>query len=628
MDQSAKEALQTYQDYRNQRAKHFLEVETDRGFVLNRQWTDDEAQELKERGHAPLVINRIFPVIMQEIAIMTAKNVEFRVLARDDGDVRVAKIGNSLLSYIQDRNNFQLLFADLIYDFLVAGAGYGLVYQDPYTAEGMEVGLMHIPYEDVFPDPYAKKRDLSDAEKVLVSKMITEGQFNRLYPNKKGVLKQVQMDYESGQFVSTGMYNEGNITESKDIYQPERNIYRLIEEYSVSKVKKMRIAEPSKAHGNVRIVTMDQWEKMKDLPAVKTAISSGAYNPKEVWDDQAFLNVSIGGQTLVSKYALPSRRIPVIPFMNLHHGTPYAIGDVRFLRGIQKEINKRRSLLIAHATTSTASKLLVEKGAIDDIEEAERKNARPGSIIEFNMGYQPPTQSMPTPLPNGLFQLEGEAKYDLEYLAGMFAISQGSTRDAPETFRATLAIEEFANRRLNLKMRSVTNSLSIMGSVAWEYMQASYNYEKVVRITKPDGDEEMLKLGLVDDPKEANLRKIFNVTTGTYDVKAVGGSTMASNRWAELQEYKELLQLGAIDQTEFLKKTDIFDREGILKRAGQLQQATAQIQQLSQIVEEMQGEVKSRDGKLENAYQQIIKLKLELQERKKSQRSAETAEGE
>jgi hypothetical protein len=315
--------------------------------------------------------------------------------------------------------------------------------------------------------------------------------------------------------------------------------------------------------------------------------------------------------------------------MNLHHGTPYAIGDVRFLRGIQKEINKRRSLLIAHATTSTASKLMVEKGAIDDVEEAERKNARPGSIIEYNMGYNVPAQSMPVPLPNGLFQLEGEAKYDLEYLAGMFAISQGSTRDAPETFRATLAIEEFANRRLNLKMRSVTNALSVMGGVAWDYMQKSYDYDKIVRITKPDTDEETIKLGLVDDPKEAELRKIFNITTGTYDVKAVGGSTMASNRWAELQEYKELLQLGAIDQTEFLKKTNIFDREGILQRTGQLQQAAQQIEQMGQIIEEGQKEISARDSKLESAYQQLIKQKIEIQELKKSKRSAETAnEGE
>jgi hypothetical protein len=627
MDQSAVDALKIYQNYRDQRAKHFEEVEIDRGFVLNNQWTDAEATELEERGHSPLVINRIFPVIMQEIAIMTAKNVEFRVLAREDGDVRVAKIGNDLMSYIQDRNNFPLLFSKIIYDFLVPGSGYALVYQDAYTFEGMEVGIDHIPFEDVFADPYAKRQDLYDAENILVSKLITGGQFQRIFPDKSEALKQAQQDWESGQYVSTGLYNQGNITQSKDIYDPDRDLYRIIERYSYSKIKKVKIVET--ARGATKLYLPEEFEQIKGQKAVQQAISAGAYNVTEVWDDQSYLETSLGGAVVYSKTALPSRRIPVIPFMNLHHGTPYSIGDVRFLRGIQKEINKRRSLLIAHATTSTASKLLVEKGAIDDIEEAERKNARPGAIIEYNTGYNVPQQNIPVPLPNGLFQLEGEAKYDLEYLAGMFAISQGSTRDAPETFRATLAIEEFANRRLNLKMRSVTNSLSIMGSVAWEYMQKSYNYDKVVRIVKPDSSEQEIKLGLVDDPQEADIRKVFNVTTGTYDVKAVGGSTMASNRWAELQEYKELLQMGAIDQPEFLKKTNIFDKEGILQRSGQLQQAQNQLEQMAQMLEDSQKEISQRDAKLESSFQTIIKQKIEIQELKKSNRSAETAnEGE
>ena len=625
LDPKAREAIDAYEVYRDQRKSHYDEVAKDRDFVLGNQWTDDEASELTARGHAPLVINRIQPVIMQEIAIMTANNVEFRVLAREDGDVRVAKIGNDLLTYIQDRNNFQLAFSNIIYDFLVPGCGYGYVYEDNYSFDGAEVGIDHLPFDDVFPDPYARRVDLYDAENIIVSKKITEGQFLRLFPDMKSALTRAESDFTGNVNASTGLYNQNKIRQPKDIYDPKRKLYRIIYRYSMSKIPKVRVVD---SNGSVTLYKPERWEEVRQKPAVREALALEALKARDVWDDQSYVEVSLGGTVLTDKVELKSRRIPIIPFMNFHTGTPYAIGDVRPLKGIQKEINKRRSLLIAHATTSTASKLLVEKGSVDNIEEIERKNARPGSVIEYNPGYQVPTQSMPVPLPNGLFQLEAEAKYDLEYGAGMFAISQGSTRDAPETFRATLAIEEFANRRLNLKMRNITNSLSIMGNVVWEFMQKIYDYDKVVRITTSDGDERQIKLGLVSDPKEAELKKIFDITTGTYDVKAVGGSTMASNRWAELQEYKELLQIGAIDQVEFLKKTDIFDREGILERKGQIQQLSGQLEQVMGMLEESQKLAKSKDSKIQSLIQQLVKAQLTIKEMNKTQKAETAKEGE
>lgn len=623
----AKEELERYETYRDLRREHLTQVELDQDFTLNKQWTKDEERELNSRGQAPLVINRIFPVVMQEQAILCANKPEFRVTAREDGDVEVAKVGSDILTFIQDRNDFELTFPKITYDFLVNGVGYGFVYKDEYTPEGAEVGMSHLEFKDVYIDPYSKKADFSDSERQLVSKLLTKKGFLRLYPDKGYAIGRMQKDFgeERGRYNIMG--NEYNVKFPQDIYDPMRDLYRVTESYYKSRVPMVRVFD--KTSRKTLYYDKKAFEKVSQQPAVKEAISAGIWTLLDVWKDKCYVDIICGNEVLYDKVELPTSHYPIIPFVNLHIGTPYAIGDVRFLRGIQREINKRRSLLIAHATTSMASKLLVEQGSVDDVEEVERKNARPGSVIEYAPGFNPPTQSMPQPLPNGLFTLEDTAKYDLEYLSGLFSLSQGSAKEAPDTFRATLAIEEYGNRRLNMKLRHLTNGLTRMGRVVWDYMQSVYDYDKVIRIVRPDTkDEEILRLGLVTNISDETLEKVFDVTTGTYDIKCVAGSTMASNRWAEAQEYKEWYQLGIIDQEEVLKKTDIFDRKGILERTGTIQQLSAQLEQLNSVVEKSQKEIEARDKNITSLLQQLVKLQFQLQEAKKASTNDEKSEGD
>jgi len=609
---NAKDILDRYETYRDLRASHLRQVELDQDFTLGKQWTKEEEEELSRRGQAPLVINRIFPVIMQEQSILCANDPEFRVVAREDGDVEVAKIGNEILSYIQDRNDFNLIFPRIIYDFLVNGTGYGFVYSDEYTPEGKEVGIDYVDYKDVFIDPYAKKPDFTDSEAEMISKFLTSNMFKRMYPEKEYALEKMQRDFhEVGRY--NVMSDQHDIKFPQDIYDPDRDLYRVIEEYFLKRVKQVRVFDTT--NRKVQYYDKPVWEKLSNTTSIREAISVGAYNITDVYKDKCFKNIIAGTEVLYADIALPCSSYPIIPFTNLHLGTPYTLGDTRFLRGIQREINKRRSLLIAHATTSMASKLLVEQGSIEDLEEVERKNARPGSVIEYSPGFNVPIQSIASPLPNGLFTLEEIAKYDLEYLAGVFSLQQGSTKDAPDTFRATLAIEEYGNRRLNMKLKNITNALSRMGQVVWEYMQSTYDYDKVLRIAQTDNeDEQLIQLGLISKYSEEGLNKVFDVTTGTYDVQAVAGSTMASNRWAEAQEYKEWYQLGIIDREEVLKKTDIFDKKGILERSGQIQQLSGQVEQLGQSIEDAQKEIQGRDNQITSLLQQVVKLGFQLKE--------------
>ena len=77
---------------------------------------------------------------------------------------------------------------------------------------------------------------------------------------------------------------------------------------------------------------------------------------------------------------------------------------------------------------------------------------------------------------------------------------------------------------------------------------------------------------------------------------------MPSNKWGEWEIYMQAYQSGLIDKVEALKKTDIFDKEGVLQR-------TDMIQQLQQALGQAQEQIKKVSGDLQTAHRESIQAR-------------------
>ena len=166
------------------------------------------------------------------------------------------------------------------------------------------------------------------------------------------------------------------------------------------------------------------------------------------------------GDALLYKRQLPIEEYPIVPLMNIHHRTPYPDSDVRIFRPLQEYINKIRSLIIAHASTSTNVKLLIPRGSAD-LKQIEEEWAKAGtSVIEFDAELGAPIVAGPVPLPNELYKNESDAKYDLEYGFGIFELMQGSSQGAPSTYRGTVVVDEFGQRRIKSRRDDIENMLN------------------------------------------------------------------------------------------------------------------------------------------------------------------------
>ena len=259
--------------------------------------------------------------------------------------------------------------------------------------------------------------------------------------------------------------------------------------------------------------------------------------------------VTVGDKLLYTRL-LPVEDYPIVPLMNVHHRNPYPESDVRLFRPLQEYINKIRSLIIAHASTSTNVKLLIPRGSAD-LNQIEQEWSKAGtSVIEFDAELGAPIVAGPVPLPNELYKNEADAKYDLEYGFGIFELMQGSSQSAPSTYRGTMVIDEFGQRRIKSRRDDIEGMLNQIGKVAIPLMQQLYTEEKVVRLVQPNGTEKEERFNFYKEMDNGSVAKFHDVGSGRYDIVVVSGSTLPTNRMALMQNYMEMYKMGLIDQVE------------------------------------------------------------------------------
>ena len=330
-----------------------------------------------------------------------------------------------------------------------------------------------------------------------------------------------------------------------------------------------------------------------DVMTKADLIEDGGIMVNEIEITQIEQCVSVG-DTKLFMVTLPIEEYPIVPFMNGFNRNPYPLSDVRLVKGLQEYINKIRSLIVAHASSSTNVKLLIPRGSMDrKLLEAEWGKAGT-AVIEFDPELGQPIVAGPVPLPNELYKNEADAKADIERILGIYALMQGDIGSAPQTFKGTVALDEFGQRRIKSKRDDIEECINQLAKVVVGMIQYVYTDQKVFRLMQPNNRPLEMEINspLYDDIGNL-MGKVNDVTIGKYDVIVLSGSTLPSNRWARFEYYMQLYQSGLIDQIEVLKQTDVADMEGVLERAGQMQKMQQQIQMQSEEIKNLKGDLQT-----------------------------------
>ena len=422
IDEEVRQSIELLDHYENERetwATKFKEAEE---FRNGAQWSNEEVEVLKGRGQSPIVVNRIHPAIETAKAMLTANKPQFRATGRDDSDREIAGVFSDLFSWVWDSSGGNTELKKAIDDYYVGGMGCLMVYQDPHADLGKgEVCIKNVYPLDVYFDPHSRDPFLRDSGHVIISKLMTDEEAFKQYPDYVDIIKEAQTK-KLDRYPSTDQANtEDQIfigkTVTDDNYETTRE---YIERYTRIKVNYYHVYDPMTQYESFLDPAEYADYQDKDVLEVETAaattyITSDVEIAQQLQVVEQFGPVyhmmldpmtnetrmmsgeehegAVPGSTvkvrtikmarLIEKEIVASNRIdqhkikvvasvgfhklyerilpienyPIIPLINIHNRNPYPESDVRIYRPLQEYINKIRSLIIAHASPSTNVKL-------------------------------------------------------------------------------------------------------------------------------------------------------------------------------------------------------------------------------------------------------------------------------
>jgi len=341
------------------------------------------------------------------------------------------------------------------------------------------------------------------------------------------------------------------------------------------------------------------------LVNMREAIMKGQVKVSKRLLDRIKHVASIGNKVLFQNI-VPTQHHVLVPLINNFDRTIYPIGDVRRVKREQEFINSLRQIEVVHAGKIANFKIAYPEGRYKEEDLISRFNnpAKPFLPYDAEMqsaGLQP---IAPPPLPNQFYLLEPQARKNIQERLGIFNMQAGDPTDAPNTYKGTVALDEYAQRRIKSKKDDVEEFLNQIGKVVVDFIQYYYTDSRVINIVSPNDKPMTITLrndSRFDNLYENNEFRISDITVGQFDLIVVSGSTLPSNRWAQLEVYTELYKLGLLDQETTLQKTEVANVEQVMERIGIINQLKSMLAQAQETIKKLSGDQQTMERELMHA---------------------------
>jgi len=600
--------------WRDARSDWDTEARESIDFFLGNHYSQEESDALRAVGQGDFVIDRVYASIEKLKSLLTSRAPKYSAVGREDSDSRMANVWRTLLEYVWDISDGDTQFKQAVHDYATAGMGYFYAYIDPEADFGRgEVKYTYIDPFRVYVDPASRNRYMDDASGVILSTILTEDQLVNLYPQVEPYLEDIESYYEEEDYPTSNKRNSSVSFTPDTTYNLEFhriNKYRILERFSKVKVPFFRVF--NKQDGSEVILDEEKYTAFVQQEQVVLLMEAGLIEIIEVKQTRIKITAT-AGEILLYETILNTDIYPIVPVPNIWTGTPYPKSDISKIKDSQRLLNKLFSLTLSHAQASAGLKLLVPEGSVDDLGQLEQDWANPNAVIAYNPEFGAPHFPAPQSLSNEFYNLISRVEHYIDLSLGIPELMQGFKEGAPETVRGTAMLAEMGETRGKSKLRDIEGSLNRLGKSIYNLAKSHYTYEKTFRIVQPNNDITEFTVNMYDN-KQQEINAIVNdITMGHYDVRIISGSTLPSNRVAEYQMYLEAFKMNLVDDVEVLKKTEIFDKEGVLKRKGQMAQLQSMNQQLQEQVKKLSGDLQTSERESVNSRKRVETEKFKTQ---------------
>jgi len=627
-DKRADYNQELYRRYRDARQTWDNESRYDIDFYHGNHYTSDEVDELQSRNQADVPMDRIGPAIEKFKAVLTSRSPAFTITPREDSDVKVASLWRTIMGFIWGQSNGDWQLKQAIHDYATTGMGYLYCYVDPESDFGRgDVKFTYVNPFRVYVSPNTRNRWYDDAESIILSTILTGEQVTSLYPELAEQENEETGEMETGIIQDLETYLEEDYPDamnsnSKKVFTPaetkeleyyERNKYQILERFYKTKVTFYRIIDMQNGEETV----LSEPEYAEFVENNREQIEVNQYEVIPVKQTRIKVCASIG-QIVLYETILNTDHYPIIPFPNIFTETPYPQSDVSRARPMQRLLNKLWSLAVSHAQASGGLKLLVPLGSVEDLGQLERDWANPNAVIEVDSTQGEPHFPAPQPLASEFYRLIQQCEFYIDFTFGLPEMMHGFSEKAPETVAGTERMIALGTERPKSKLRDLEFSINRVGQVLYNLSKGHYTYKKIFRLFNANNDITEATVNMYDNKIGTMLDiKKERHNLSQHDIRIEPGSTLPTNKWAELGVYMEAFRMGIVDRTEVLKKNpEIFDKESIMRRTEEKALLQRQIKAMEEQIKNLEGDLQTaqRESVSDRKRVEVEKFKSRLQD--------------
>ena len=497
-----KKILQKLEDWYQQaeaaQSRSRFEMAEDRRFKDGQQRTAEEIYELEVvRGQPALVFNEMLSTLRWVTGVERKSRVDFKIRARNREGTKDAQNKTKLMKYVMDQSKGAFHISRAFDNQSCEGLGWIEVgiRQDP-TEEPIYV--RYESWRNVKYDHLSVELDLSDSRFLIRDKWVDLDIAQAMFPKKKNVLKQAADRLANG-----AQTDEDSLAYNPMLYPDERVGYSSTLGHNDShnnrtriKLKEAwyRVPEKTKVlHGDG---PFDGSVLKKNDEVQNWLIENGVASTFDAVKMVTYHAIFIDGALLMNE-PTPHwcQTFPLFPLWGWRRGednAPY--GLARAMKDPQRSINQQESKA-AHILAT--KQVVMDKGAVDDIDELAEEVANPDGIIVKNQGKA----------------LEIRTDYQLaQSLVGGSARSAEFVQRVGGVNNDNLGVETNASSGKAIQLRQQQGSATtadlfdnlkyshgLIGAYILSLIEQYYDDEKTVAILGERGEESFMTMNAEDE---------------------------------------------------------------------------------------------------------------------------------
>ena len=572
-------------------------------FAAGDQWPVEIQNSRVLEARPCLTVNKVDAYCRQLTNQMRQQRPRIKVHGmNNESDAKMAQINQGICRHIEVQSDADQAY-DKAGDFAVRmGWGYWRVTTDYVKDDSFDQDIFIKAIDNPFTvyfDPNSVAPDGSDAEKVLITTVISKDNFKKMYPNAE---------------LQQGFTMRGTGDSNPEWVMKED--IRLAEYFYVERT-------PIKIH----LLSDGSSVKSKDLPpqdvldmaGITIVESRDSHEKKIKWCKLTSMEVLEEGEW-AGKY------IPIVPVFGQEtvvENKKKKFGIVRMAKDPQRMYNFWQTSLTESVALAPKAKWLLAEGQDEGHEnEWAMANIKSMPVLRYKQKdidgqpAPPPQRLQPEPPPAGIMAAAQAMTTDLMQVVGIFDPAQLPTGNI--SGKALQGQQQQVDLTNFHYYDNLTRSIRQTGRIILDLIPHIYDRERVMRIIGDDGKPEILTINQYGQDEEG-INKILNdVTVGDFDIVMDTGPGYNSKRQEAVESMMALFaadpaliqQAGdlLVRNMDFPGADTIADRLAVNNPLAkvddkskvpprvqmELQKSQATIQQMQQQMQQMQQFIKQR----------------------------------